>query len=95
MQGYPGMNMNMNRAGLGMRPPIPSYGQGPSMMALAQGRQQQQAPHMGPPRGAAENSEGTTIFIGSIAGGITDDFMKQLLSVSPFALFSRSYHAEP
>ena len=78
MQGYPGMNMN--RAGLGMRPPAPSFGQGPSMMALAQGRQQQNASMMAQQK--FEPAEGTTIFVGSIAGGITDDFMKQLLNVS-------------
>ena len=71
MQGYPGMPMN--RPGLGLRPPMPSYGQGPSMMTLAQ---RQQAP---PPMRPAQ--EGVTLFVGSIAGGITDSFLQQLLGV--------------
>ncbi|KAH8104938.1 hypothetical protein DFH11DRAFT_1646152 [Phellopilus nigrolimitatus] len=69
MQGYPGMNMN--RPGLGLRPPMPSYGQGPSMMTLAQ--RQQPPPPMRPAQ------EGITIFVGSISGGITDPFLNQLL----------------
>ena len=67
--------MNMNRPGLGLRPPMPSYGQGPSMMTLAQ-RQQTQA-HLR----AGAQQEGVTLFVGSIAGGITDMFLQQLLGV--------------
>ncbi|THH06144.1 hypothetical protein EW145_g4289 [Phellinidium pouzarii] len=44
------------------------------MMTLAQ-RQQQQPPPARPPQ------EGITVFVGSIAGGITDAFLNQLLSV--------------
>ena len=71
MQGYPGMPMN--RPGLGLRPPMPSYGQGPSMMTLAQ--RQQAPPSMRP------TQEGITLFVGSIAGGITDAFLQELLNV--------------
>lgn len=80
MQGYPGMpGMPMNRPGLGLRPPMPSFGQGPSMMTLAQGRQ---------PPPPVRPMEGTTVFVGSIAGGITDAFLNQLLSVRlPFLIF--------
>ncbi|KAL0960572.1 hypothetical protein HGRIS_005608 [Hohenbuehelia grisea] len=63
-----------NRLGLGLRPPLPSYGQGPSMSALAQ--QQQQMQFMQPP----PMQKQTTLFIGSISGGITDSFLNQLLS---------------
>ncbi|KAL5501860.1 hypothetical protein ACEPAH_9121 [Sanghuangporus vaninii] len=70
MQGYPGMNMN--RPGLGLRPPMPSYGQGPSMMTLAQRQQAQSHLRVGA-------QEGVTLFVGSIAGGITDAFLQQLL----------------
>lgn len=80
MQGYPGMNMN--RPGLGLRPPMPSYGQGPSMMTLAQ---RQQAPPPGRP-----SQDGITLFVGSIAGGITDAFLQQLLSVRVILL---NHHA--
>jgi RNA-binding protein 25 len=60
-----------NRLGLGLRQPLPSYGQGPSMQALAQ---QQQMQYMQPPKTA-------TLFVGSISGGITDAFLNQLLGV--------------
>ncbi|KAG6889630.1 hypothetical protein C0992_004521 [Termitomyces sp. T32_za158] len=62
-----------NRAGLGLRPPLPSYGQGPSMQALAQ----QQQMHFVPPQAQKQ----ATLFVGSISGGITDAFLNQLLSV--------------
>ncbi|KAL4259741.1 hypothetical protein AB1N83_007447 [Pleurotus pulmonarius] len=61
-----------NRLGLGLRPPLPSYGQGPSISALAQ---QQQMHSMPPPAQRA-----ATLFVGSISGGITDSYMNQLLS---------------
>ncbi|KAG6810114.1 hypothetical protein H0H92_013256 [Tricholoma furcatifolium] len=61
-----------NRAGLGLRPPLPSYGQGPSMSALAQ----QQQMHFVPPQAQKQ----TTLFVGSISGGITDAFLNRLLS---------------
>ncbi|KIJ54498.1 hypothetical protein M422DRAFT_24441 [Sphaerobolus stellatus SS14] len=57
-----------NRMGLGMRPP--PYGQGPSMAALAQ---QQHMPHFVNPQ------QKTTLFIGSISGGITDAHLNDLL----------------
>lgn len=66
-----------NRLGLGLRPPLPSYGQGPSMSALAQ---QQQMLHQGfvPPQAHKQ----TTLFVGSISGGVTDAFLNSLLVVS-------------
>jgi RNA-binding protein 25 len=62
--------------GLGMRP---SFGQGPSMQALA--AQQQMMHHQAfvPPQAQRI----TTMFIGSISAGITDAWLNQLLSVSP------------
>ncbi|KAF6755851.1 hypothetical protein DFP72DRAFT_303328 [Ephemerocybe angulata] len=60
-----------NRLGLGLRPPLPSYGQGPSMQALAQ--QQQQMQYLQPP------AQKPTLFVGSISGGITDAYLNQLL----------------
>lgn len=60
-----------NRLGLGLRQPLPSYGQGPSMQALAQ---QQQMQYIQAPKTA-------TLFVGSISGGITDAFLNQLLGV--------------
>lgn len=67
--------MQSNRLGLGLRPPMPSYGQGPSLGALAQ---QQQQMAFAPPHAQQKQ---TTLFIGSISGGITDSFLNQLLSV--------------
>lgn len=61
-----------NRLGLGLRPPLPSYGQGPSMSALAQQQQMQFVP--------PQAQKQTTLFVGSISGGITDAFLNQLLS---------------
>ena len=65
--------MQPNRLGLGLRPPLPSYGQGPSMSALAQ---QQQQMHFVQPQAQKQ----TNLFVGSISGGITDAFLNQLLS---------------
>jgi RNA-binding protein 25 len=73
--------MQPNRLGLGLRPPLQSYGQGPSISALAQ---QQQINIQGfvPPQAQKQIS----LFVGSISGGITDGFLNDLLSVSmPFA----------
>jgi hypothetical protein len=67
--------MQANRLGLGLRPPLPSYGQGPSMSALAQ--QQQQQMHFVQPQAQKQ----ANLFVGSISGGITDAFLNQLLSV--------------
>ena len=75
MQGMP------NRLGLGLRPPLPSYGQGPSMSALAAQQQMHHGNQFVPPQPRA-----TTLFIGSISGGITDAFLNQLLSVRPLWL---------
>jgi hypothetical protein len=69
------MQQAPNRLGLGLRPPVPSFGQGPSISALAQ--QQQQQMHFAPPQVHKQ----TTLFVGSISGGITDAFLNQLLSV--------------
>ena len=66
--------MQANRLGLGLRPPLPSYGQGPSLGALAQ---QQQMSFVAP----QGQSRHATLFIGSISGGITDSFLNQLLAV--------------
>lgn len=62
----------MNRPGLGLRPQMSSYGQGPSMMTLAQRQAQMSRP---PP------PQEINVFVGSIAGGITDAFLTQLLTV--------------
>ncbi|TFK70553.1 hypothetical protein BDN72DRAFT_766296 [Pluteus cervinus] len=71
-----------NRLGLGLRPPLPSYGQGPSISALAQ----QQQMHFMPPQPQKQ----TTLFVGSISGGITDSFLNQLLSAcGPIRSFKR------
>ena len=74
--------MQPNRLGLGLRPPLPSYGQGPSMSALAQQQQQQQQQQMHvqsfvPPQAQKQIS----LFVGSISGGITDTFLNDLLTV--------------
>ena len=70
-----------NRLGLGLRPPLPSYGQGPSISALAQ----QQQMHFVPPQAQKQ----TILFVGSISGGITDAFLNQLLIVSPPSLLGK------
>ncbi|KAF8827957.1 hypothetical protein F5879DRAFT_1022147 [Lentinula edodes] len=62
-----------NRMGLGLRPPFPSFGQGPSISALAA---QQQAMHFVPPQAQKQ----TKLFVGSISGGVTDSFINELLS---------------
>ena len=66
-----------NRLGLGLRPPLPSYGQGPSISALAQQQQMQFVP--------PQVQKQTTLFVGSISGGITDAFLNQLLTVTLIA----------
>lgn len=82
--------MQANRLGLGLRPPLPSYGQGPSMSALAQ--QQQQQTHFVQPQAQKQ----TNLFVGSISGGITDAFLNQLLSVRIHVdFFSRRTHRFP
>ncbi|KAF9220249.1 hypothetical protein BS17DRAFT_715147 [Gyrodon lividus] len=74
-----------NRLGLGLRPPLPSYGQGPSMSALAQQQQMMQQPFMPP-----QAQKLTTLFVGSISGGITDTFLNQLLDAcGPVKSFKR------
>ncbi|RDB14876.1 hypothetical protein Hypma_016278 [Hypsizygus marmoreus] len=71
-----------NRLGLGLRPPLPSYGQGPSMSALAQQQQMQFVP--------PQAQKQTTLFVGSISGGITDAFLNQLLTAcGPIKSFKR------
>ncbi|EMD39604.1 hypothetical protein CERSUDRAFT_80988 [Gelatoporia subvermispora B] len=63
---------------------MPSYGQGPSISALAA---QQQMVHGGfvPPQ-----PKPVTLFIGSISGGITDAFLNQLLAAcGPISSFKR------
>jgi RNA-binding protein 25 len=69
--------MQPNRLGLGLRPPLPSYGQGPSISALAQ-QQQMHVQGFVPPQAQKQIS----LFVGSISGGITDGFLNDLLSVS-------------
>ncbi len=71
MQGQP------NRMGLGMRPPVYGMGQGPSISALAQ-QQQMSSQQFVPPQSQQQRN----LFVGSISGGITDEFLNQLLSVS-------------
>ncbi|KAL4080580.1 hypothetical protein J3A83DRAFT_4200622 [Scleroderma citrinum] len=75
-----------NRLGLGLRPPLPSYGQGPSMSALAQQQQMLHQPYaMAPP-----THKQTNLFVGSISGGITDDFLNRLLGAcGPMKAFKR------
>ncbi|KAF7982124.1 hypothetical protein HWV62_29849 [Athelia sp. TMB] len=74
-----------NRLGLGMRPPLPSFGQGPSMSALAQQQQMHHQPFMPP---AAQKQ--TTLFVGSISAGITDAFLNALLAAcGPIKSFKR------
>jgi RNA-binding protein 25 len=62
-----------NRMGLGMRPT--PYGQGPSIGALAQQQ------HMQPQFVNAQASRTTTLFVGSISGGITDQHLNDMLGV--------------
>ncbi|KIJ59065.1 hypothetical protein HYDPIDRAFT_177947 [Hydnomerulius pinastri MD-312] len=74
-----------NRLGLGLRPPLPSFGQGPSISALAQQQQMMHQPFM-PPQAQKQ----TTLFVGSISGGITDAFLNQLLTAcGPVKSFKR------
>ncbi|EJD51004.1 hypothetical protein AURDEDRAFT_121442 [Auricularia subglabra TFB-10046 SS5] len=69
-----------NRMGLGMRPA--PQGQGPSFGALAQQNQMQQQQPAG--------QKMTTVFVGSISGGITDAFLNQLLGAcGPVRSFKR------
>lgn len=72
-RGFKG-NMQHNRMGLGHRPP--SYGQGPSISALAAQQQMHHPPAFTPPQ-----PKPTTLFIGSISGGITDGFLNEILNV--------------
>ena len=67
-----------NRLGLGLRPSLPSYGQGPSMSALAQ-QQQMGMSGFQPPQAQRQ----TTLFVGSISGGIPDSYLNELLAVCP------------
>ncbi|KAJ3485391.1 hypothetical protein NLI96_g4988 [Meripilus lineatus] len=77
--------MQPNRLGLGLRPPLQSYGQGPSISALAQQQQMLHTQQFVPPQPRA-----TSLFIGSISGGITDAFLNQLLGgCGPIASFKR------
>ncbi|KAJ7019654.1 hypothetical protein C8F04DRAFT_1147091 [Mycena alexandri] len=71
--------MQQNRLGLGLRPPLPSYGQGPSISALAYQQQAQIQPQ-----------KQTTLFVGSISGGITDTTLNALLTAcGPIKSFKR------
>ncbi|KAJ6469016.1 hypothetical protein C8R47DRAFT_989787 [Mycena vitilis] len=71
--------MQQNRLGLGLRPPLPSYGQGPSISALAYQQQAQIQPQ-----------KQTTLFVGSISGGITDATLNSLLTAcGPIKSFKR------
>lgn len=74
-----------NRLGLGLRPPLPSYGQGPSISALAQQQQMMHQPFMPP-------QKQTSLFVGSISGGITDAFLNRMLSVSRMLSSSNFSH---
>ena len=65
-----------NRLGLGMRPSMPSFGQGPSMGTLAHQQQLLHHQQFSPP------PKVVPVFIGSISGGISDAFLNELLSVS-------------
>ena len=70
------IDMQPNRLGIGHRPPMQSYGQGPSISALAAQQHMQHPPAFVPPQ-----PKPTTLFIGSISGGITDAFLNELLKV--------------
>ncbi|KAJ7186687.1 hypothetical protein C8R46DRAFT_1057724 [Mycena filopes] len=71
--------MQQNRLGLGLRAPLPSYGQGPSISALAYQQQAQMQPQ-----------KQTTLFVGSISGGITDTTLNALLTAcGPIKSFKR------
>lgn len=74
--------MQPNRLGLGLRPPLQSYGQGPSISALAQQQQMLHTQQFVPPQPRA-----TSLFIGSISGGITDAFLNQLLGVRSHLIY--------
>ncbi|CCM03728.1 uncharacterized protein FIBRA_05874 [Fibroporia radiculosa] len=64
---------------------MPSYGQGPSISALAQQQQMHHHQHFVPPQ-----PRSTTLFIGSISGGISDGFLNQLLGAcGPISSFKR------
>ncbi|KAF9781792.1 hypothetical protein BJ322DRAFT_1144605 [Thelephora terrestris] len=63
-----------SRLGLGMRQSLPSFGQGPSMGALAHQQQMMHHQQFPPP------SKVVPVFIGSISGGISDAFLNDLLS---------------
>ncbi|TFK93263.1 hypothetical protein K466DRAFT_478970 [Polyporus arcularius HHB13444] len=77
--------MQPNRLGIGHRAPMPSYGQGPSMSALAAQQQMHHQPAFVPPQ-----PKPTTLFIGSISGGITDSFLNELLKAcGPISSFKR------
>ncbi|KAH9932787.1 uncharacterized protein BXZ73DRAFT_46699 [Epithele typhae] len=77
--------MQPNRLGLGLRPPMPSYGQGPSISALAAQQQMHHGPSFNSPQ-----SKPTTLFIGSISGGITDSFLNEILKAcGPISSFKR------
>ncbi|KAI0754494.1 hypothetical protein C8Q80DRAFT_1094588 [Daedaleopsis nitida] len=77
--------MQQNRMGLGHRPAMPSYGQGPSISALAA---QQQMHH--PPAFVAPAPKHIKLFVGSISGGITDAFLNELLKAcGPISSFKR------
>lgn len=54
---------------------MPSFGQGPSISALA-AQQQMQHPQFVP-----QQPKAITLFIGSISGGITDNFLNDILKV--------------
>ncbi|KAI5994062.1 hypothetical protein F5J12DRAFT_857501 [Pisolithus orientalis] len=79
--------------GLDMRPLLPSSGQGPSISALAQHQQQQQMLHqpfhIAPPPTLTQ----TTLFVGPISGGISDDILNRLLGIR--ALKMASSPADP
>ncbi|KAI0329048.1 hypothetical protein GY45DRAFT_1419048 [Cubamyces sp. BRFM 1775] len=76
--------MQHNRLGLGHRPPMPSYGQGPSISALA-AQQQMQHPSFVPAQ-----PKNVTLFVGSISGGITDAFLNEILKAcGPINSFKR------
>jgi RNA-binding protein 25 len=62
---------------------MPSYGQGPSIQALAQ-QQQMHGPGGAPSFVPPNTQRATNLFVGSISAGIADNFLNQLLSVCPF-----------
>lgn len=75
-----------NRMGLGMRPGF--HGQGPPIGSLPpSGFNQPGRPMPGaPPAGQPGNDKLTTVFVGSISAGVTNEFLTSLFAVRNLSL---------